>query len=107
MVSLAYCLALHEDMWKIMRSEFSAMKIQAEDFAETLRALPYLNAFIRVRLWEESDLSSIQLVPLLQETLRVHGPASFYSERVVPEGGATLDGYFLPEGTVSRTHCFT
>jgi len=92
-----------------MRSEVSAMKIQAEDFAETLRALPYLNAFIRVRLnlCEKLDLLLIQLVPLLQETLRVHGPASFYSERVVPEGGATLDGYFLPEGTVSCSHHFT
>ena len=39
---------------------------------------------------------------LIQEILRVHGPASIFLERVVPKGGATLEGYFLPEGTVSN-----
>jgi len=38
---------------------------------------------------------------LLQEIMRVHGPTSVYLERLVPEGGVTLDGYFIPEGTVS------
>ena len=33
--------------------------------------------------------------------LRVHGPGPVFFERVVPEGGVTFDGYFIPEGTVS------
>jgi len=47
---VAYLLASRQDMWDIMRTEIGPADLQAEDFVDTLRKLPYLNAFIRVRL---------------------------------------------------------
>ena len=49
-IYLAYYLALRQDMWSIMRTEVGSTNIEAEDFVDTLRQLPYLSAFIRVRL---------------------------------------------------------
>ena len=37
----------------------------------------------------------------IQEGLRLHSPAAVTVKRIVPEGGTTIDGYFVPEG-VSR-----
>jgi len=43
----------------------------------------------------------LTLIP--QEILRVHGAGHLLLPRVVPAGGAMMDGYFIPEGTVRRT----
>lgn len=43
--------------------------------------LPYLNACI-------------------QEAFRLHPPVSFTAERIVPPAGDTIDGHFVPGGTV-------
>jgi len=37
-------------MWDILRQEVAREDLQAKDMVETLRGLPYLNAFLRVRL---------------------------------------------------------
>ena len=50
---VTYILAAHEEMWKIMRAEVASADLQAEDLVDTLRKLPYLNAFLRVRLRRE------------------------------------------------------
>jgi len=88
-----------------MRAELGSVDLQAEDLVDTLRKLPYLNAFLRVSLRRETVWQSLKL--LLKEVLRARGPGSIFLERVVPAGGATLDGYFLPEGTVSSFDCST
>jgi cytochrome P450 len=46
-----------------------------------VRNLPYLNACV-------------------QEGIRMHPPFALPFERVVPKGGVTVLGHFLPEGTV-------
>lgn len=40
---------------------------------------------------------------VIQETLRLYPASPFPEPRVVPKGGATFQGYFLPEGTVVST----
>ena len=35
-----------------------------------------------------------------QEVLRVHGPANSFFERIVPEDGVILAGYYIPGGAV-------
>ena len=49
LVYVSYHLALREDMWKSMRLEIGTADLEAGNFIETLRGMPYLNAFIRVR----------------------------------------------------------
>ena len=49
LVYLAYLLAARKEIWDILRVEIGAVDLQAEDLVDTLRGLPYLNAFIRVR----------------------------------------------------------
>lgn len=36
----------------------------------------------------------------IKETFRIHPSTGFLMERVVPAGGATIDGHFVPAGTV-------
>ena len=45
----AYSLAVHEKMWEAIRGELGTVDFGADDFVDTLRELPYLNAFTRVR----------------------------------------------------------
>jgi cytochrome P450 len=48
-------------------------------------------------------LSKISLLDAyINEGLRLNPPLPFHVQRVVPEGGAVVAGYFLPEGTHAR-----
>jgi len=55
--------------------------------------------------------AKLEHLPILnavfEETLRLYGAAPATLPRVVPKGGATLAGYFMPEGTVVGTQAFT
>jgi cytochrome P450 len=44
------------------------------------------------------------LTAVIYESLRVKSPSGVVLRRVVPEGGATICGHFLPEGVSSLTH---
>ncbi|EEQ85215.2 cytochrome P450 oxidoreductase [Blastomyces dermatitidis ER-3] len=37
---------------------------------------------------------------VINEAMRIHPPTGFILERVVPEGGVTLNGTYLPKGTI-------
>jgi cytochrome P450 len=37
---------------------------------------------------------------VVKESFRIHPAVGQLLERYVPEGGATFDGHFLPEGTI-------
>ena len=50
LVYVVYLLAARQEMWGTLRAETGAVDLQADDLLDTLRGLPYLNAFIRVRL---------------------------------------------------------
>ena len=66
---------------------------------DVLRELPYLNAFIKVRI-PVALLGAWAGLKQGQDGLRVWGPAATMFERVVPDGGVWLQGVFLPAGTV-------
>ena len=72
-----------------------------------------LNPLALERLREELNHASLSSLPQYKETnnlpylnvvvkeaLRLHAPVGVILERVVPIGGVTLCGHFLPEGTI-------
>ncbi|KAL2678701.1 hypothetical protein Neosp_009452 [[Neocosmospora] mangrovei] len=63
-------------------------KLPADFDDNDLRSLPYLNAVI-------------------DETLRLYAAAPSALPRVVPHGGSTLAGYYLPQDTVVSTQAWT
>jgi cytochrome P450 len=46
------------------------------------------------------------LSAVIQESLRVKSPSGILLPRIVPEGGATICGHFLPEGVSLLNHSF-
>ncbi|EFQ36259.1 cytochrome P450 [Colletotrichum graminicola] len=60
---------------------------------------------------DELNDATLERLPLLNavidETLRLYGAAPGNLPRSVPPGGATLGGYFIPEGTVVETQAYT
>ncbi|KAK1993525.1 cytochrome P450 [Colletotrichum falcatum] len=82
-------------VWAVLKKPDLQARLEAElvdigdDFDDaTLERLPLLNAVI-------------------EETLRLYGAAPGNLPRSVPLGGATLGGYFIPEGTVVETQAYT
>lgn len=63
------------------------------------------------RLKEGFDDVELEGLPLLNavinETLRLYCAVPGSLPRVVPQGGATLGGYFIPEGTTVSTQAYT
>ena len=58
--------------------------------------------------FRDDDLEALPLLnSVIEETLRLYGAAPGSLPRVVPEGGATMAGHFLPAGTVVTTQAFT
>ncbi|KAI0170736.1 cytochrome P450 [Pestalotiopsis sp. NC0098] len=56
----------------------------------------------------DEDLEKLPLLnSVIEETLRLYGAAPGALPRVVPEGGATLAGHYLPAKTVVTTQAFT
>ncbi|KAF6832491.1 cytochrome p450 [Colletotrichum plurivorum] len=57
---------------------------------------------------EEIDLTSVTKLPFMlaciEEGLRMYPPVPTGLPRVVPEGGATISGHFIPENTVVAIH---
>lgn len=66
-------------------------------------ALNRLSQEIRSTFRTDSEITSAQCVPLpylnavIEETLRIYPPVATHLPRVVPKGGATVAGEFLPE----------
>jgi len=71
---------------KALEDELQSVDVETVD-AE-LEKLPVLNAII-------------------DEALRLYGAAPGSLPRVVPQGGATVDGYYLPQGSVVSTQAWT
>ncbi|KAK8078510.1 hypothetical protein PG996_004680 [Apiospora saccharicola] len=58
--------------------------------------------------FSEVDLETLPLLNnVIDETLRLYGAAPGALQRYVPEGGATMAGFFLPAGTVVFTQAYT
>ncbi|KAF5962340.1 cytochrome P450 monooxygenase [Fusarium bulbicola] len=82
-------------VWAVLSNPDIQAKIEAEvaalqpDYTDAdLEALPYLSA-------------------LVEETLRLYSAAPGAIPRRVPKGGATLAGYFIPEGITVSTQAYT
>lgn len=81
--------------WQVLQRPQLQKELEAEvtgvseDFTDAdLEALPLLNAVI-------------------QETLRLYCAVPGSLPRVAPPGGATINGYYIPEGTVCSTQAYT
>ncbi|KAJ5908632.1 Cytochrome monooxygenase lcsI [Penicillium taxi] len=69
--------------------EISAFKSKDEITFQSVSQLTYLNA-------------------ALEESLRIYPPIPGFLSRIVPQGGALIDGHFIPEGvTVAGAHYST
>jgi cytochrome P450 len=56
----------------------------------------------------DADLEQLPLLnAVINETLRLYCAVPGSLPRVVPEGGAILDGYFVPPGTTVSTQAYT
>ncbi|KAK1542061.1 benzoate 4-monooxygenase cytochrome P450 [Colletotrichum paranaense] len=95
----------------------------SETTATTLSCMTYYllkNPAILARLQDEvrsafvsyEDITAVTATPLkylravAQEAMRVYPPLPFALPRVVPNGGCTVDGHFLPGGTTVSTSTF-
>ena len=93
--ALFYNLLRHPDDMKSLMAELWAQKDKgvfqsAEDLVDwnDVRELPFLSAVIK-------------------ETLRCHPAAGLTLERIVPAGGVTLCGEFIPAGTIVGCNAWT
>ncbi|TKW49226.1 Isotrichodermin C-15 hydroxylase, partial [Colletotrichum tanaceti] len=76
-----YYVCSHPEVYGTLAAEVRGRFASSADIRwETVKELPYLNATIH-------------------EALRLFPPAAGNLQRVVPAGGATLDGRFVPAGT--------
>ncbi|TKX18291.1 Cytochrome P450-like protein 12 [Elsinoe australis] len=88
-VTLTYLVwAVLKDRAIQQRLEEEVTQLQAPLRDAQLEKLPYLNAVI-------------------DETLRLYGAAPGNLPRTAPVGGATLGGYFIPEGTIVSSQAYT
>lgn len=56
----------------------------------------------------DADLESLPLLSaVIQETMRLYGAVNTPMPRVVPPGGVTMGGYYLPAGTSATTQAHT
>lgn len=65
-------------------------RLQDEISAANLSELPK---------WKETSKLPY-LGAVIKEAMRIHSPVGLILERVVPEGGVTICGQYLPEGTI-------
>ncbi|KAL0254661.1 hypothetical protein SLS55_010141 [Diplodia seriata] len=58
--------------------------------------------------YSDADLEQLPLLnAIINETLRLYCAVPGSLPRVVPAGGATIGGYFIPEGTTVSTQAYT
>ncbi|KAF7549513.1 hypothetical protein G7Z17_g6337 [Cylindrodendrum hubeiense] len=88
-VSLTYLV------WAVLSNPAVQAKLEAE--VKTLQPS-----------YTDSDLEQLPyLSAVIEETLRVYSAAPGALPRTVPAGGATLAGYFVPEGITVSTQAYT
>ncbi|TRX98039.1 hypothetical protein FHL15_001249 [Xylaria flabelliformis] len=78
--AVLYYVARHPAVEEKLRAELAILGPKTAPFSEITK-LPYLDAVIH-------------------ESLRIHGNLGLVNERVTPPGGAIIDGYHIPAGTV-------
>lgn len=79
-------LSKHPDVQEALIRELSTLPVDFND--QDLRQLKLLNGVIN-------------------ETLRLHGPVGQGLPRLIPPGGSTFCGYYIPEGVVVGVQAYT
>ena len=90
---MSYYLASRKDMWDILRQEVAREDLQAKDMVETLRGLPYLNAFLRVRLHLNLNLALLLISSqrnYLEPTVQLTSSLNVLSQQVGPRWTGTF-----------------
>lgn len=83
--AVLYYLCRNPSAYTKLRNEI----LKAEEGSEISKPITYAEA---------SKLEYLSAV--INETLRIHPSTGFILERIVPDGGATISGTYLPQGTV-------
>ncbi|KAI0973508.1 benzoate 4-monooxygenase cytochrome P450 [Xylaria arbuscula] len=79
--AVLYYVARNPRVEEKLRHELAVLKKGQPVAFDKLTKLPYLDAVIH-------------------ESLRIHGNTGLVNERVVPKGGAMIDGFHIPGGTI-------
>ncbi|CAG9990779.1 unnamed protein product [Clonostachys byssicola] len=87
-------ISLRAVFYYLMRNADSYKKLQKEidDLHDAGKLSPVISYA------ESLQMDYLQLC--LKEAMRMHPGVQYPLERVVPQGGATISGHFLPEGTI-------
>ncbi|TDZ61724.1 Cytochrome P450 monooxygenase BOT4 [Colletotrichum trifolii] len=107
-------IAAHSSDFVIAGSETTATTLSCMTYylLKNPSVLSRLQDEVRSTFSRYEDINATTAVPLrylkavAQEAMRVYPPLPFALPRVVPRGGSTVDGYFVPGGTVVSTSPF-
>ncbi|KAH0426616.1 benzoate 4-monooxygenase cytochrome p450 [Colletotrichum camelliae] len=107
-------IAAHSSDFVIAGSETTATTLSCMTYylLKNPSILAQLQDEVRSSFTQYEDINAATAVPLkylkavAQEAMRVYPPLPFALPRVVPEGGCTVDGHFLPSRTVVSTSTF-
>jgi cytochrome P450 len=98
-------MAAYSNALILAGSETSATVLSALTYflCRTPRAYETLKKELRARYKSSSEITSLTatfpyLTAVIQEAMRMYPPVPFGMPRVVPRGGETVDGLFIPGG---------
>lgn len=58
--------------------------------------------------YTDADIEALPLVSaVIEENLRLYGAAPGMLPRIVPDGGADMGGYYIPQGITVTTHAYS
>ncbi len=106
-------LAAHASDFVLAGSETTATALSCITYylLHTPHALKTLQQEIRTSFKSYDDINAASTAPLkylhdvILEGLRIYPPLPFALPRVVPDGGDTVDGHFLPGGVCCQKGC--
>lgn len=105
-------MAAYSNALILAGSETSGTVLSALTYflCRTPRAYEKLKHEVRSRYKSSSEITSVTatfpyLTAVINEALRMYPPVPFGAPRIVPKGGETVDGKFVPEGVSLSIPC--
>jgi len=106
-------MAAYSNALILAGSETSGTVLSALTYflCRTPRVYEKLKQEVRSRFKSSSEITSVAatfpyLSAVIHEILRMYPPVPFGMPRIVPEGGETVDGFFVPGGTTVSVHAW-
>ncbi|EUC39618.1 hypothetical protein COCMIDRAFT_10305 [Bipolaris oryzae ATCC 44560] len=107
-------IAAHSSDFVIAGSETTATTLSCLSYylLQNPSVFSQLQNEVRSSFTRYEDITAATTTPLkylkaaLKEAMRIYPPLPFALPRVVPPGGCTVDGYFIPGGTIVSTSTF-